>query len=133
MVHLVAMQEGAAPATRCGDPFGEHFDHSIEIAPCEIAVRIGSAHKVEEFVLGPLFAGRRSDDLLRQNIQRRFRNFQPVQLARADRPHQGGAFEQLIASGREQATLRQSADPVTRATDPLQSDGDRARRSDLAN
>ena len=72
------------------------------------------------------------DNLLRQNIERSFRNLQTVELAAADRAHQRRTLDQFIASGREQAAFRQRADPVPRAADPLQRHGDRARRTDLA-
>ena len=45
----------------------------------------------------------------------------------------GGAFEQFVASGGEEAALRDGAAPVAGAPHALQRDGDRARRSDLAN
>ena len=43
--------------------------------------------------------------LLRQNVERVAGNLQAVQLAVADGPHQGGAFDQLIARGGEDAAF----------------------------
>ena len=51
--------------------------------------------------LASLFGRTTGDDLLRQNIQRIARNFEPVELAFADRPYQGCAFDQLVTSGGE--------------------------------
>ena len=74
----------------------------------------------------------RGHDLLRQNIERRLGNDQPIQIALPDRTNQRRALEQIVARGREEASLGNRAAPVTGATDALQRHRNRPRRTDLA-
>jgi hypothetical protein len=57
---------------------------------------------------------------------------QGVQFAPAHAVEQGGAFDQVVAGGGEQAPLGRAADLVSGAADPLQKAVDGARRADLA-
>ncbi len=101
-------------------------------ARCKIAIRIRAPNRGKKFVLAPVFGGAHGHDLLRQNIERRFRNVDAVEVALPDGADQRRAFEQLIARGGENAALGHRAAPVTRAPDALQGHRNRARRADLA-
>ena len=98
----------------------------------QIAIRPGPAEQLEQRVLVPFVAGDGGDDLLGQDVERRFGNLDAVEHAAADRPDQRQAFQQLVARQREQPALGQCPDGVARAADALQERGDRPRRADLA-
>ena len=80
----------------------------------------------------PFARGDFGDDLLRQHVERLFRNRQPIELAAADAVEQRRAFDQLVAREREQPALGRALDRMSGAPDPLQEARDRARRADLA-
>ncbi len=115
VVHLVAMEISAAVSARAGNPFRQHLDNRVEIAARQVAVGIGHPDKVVELVLAKLLAGKHRNDLLRENVERRFRDREPIQLASANRPYQRRAFDQLVARGGEQTAFRHGAHPVSRA------------------
>src|SRR5579871_5806654 len=60
------------------------------------------------------------------------RYLEAVQFALANRTHQRGGLDQLVARGGEDASLRQCSHPMSRAADPLQGHRDRSWRADLA-
>ena len=70
-------------------------------------------------------------NLLRQNIQRRIGNHQPVQISLPDGSHQRGAFQQIVARAGEKASLGHCAPPVAGPSDALQCHCNRPRRTDL--
>ena len=125
------MQVGAGAAARGGDAVGQHGDDGVEIAAVERAVRVGRRARSKSSS-SPIFGSARGHHLLRQDVQRVSRNFEAVELAGANRAHQRGAFDQLIARGGEEAALGQRAHPVAGAADALQRHRDGARRADLA-
>src|SRR5262249_5965745 len=77
-------------------------------------------------------AGDRGDDLLRQDVERRLRNREAIQLAAPHRVEQRRRLDQLVARQREQTPLREAAHRVTRAAGALQKRRDRTGRADLA-
>ncbi len=126
------VQQRAGTAARCRDAVGEDFNHSVERGPFEAAIGICSPHQGEEVVVSPVVRRRRGHDLLRQDVEWRFGDGQPVELARPYSPHQRGALEQFVARGGEDAAFGRRAHPMSRPADALEPDRDRARRSDLA-
>ncbi len=98
----------------------------------QIAVRIRAAHQLEQVVFAPFARRTIRHNLLRQDIPRTFRNFQAIQIARADGAHQRGALDQLIARRGEETPFRPGSHPMPRSPDPLKRDRDGTRRSDLA-
>ena len=86
----------------------------------------------EQFVLSPFLGCGRRDQLLRQNIKRRRRHLQLIEVAAPDGFDQRRTLDQFVPSRREQPTLGYRAHPVARAADALKRDSDRARRTDLA-
>ncbi len=132
MVDAVAMQQRSAAASRGDDAFGKHLQNLFESLPAQVAIRIGTADQRVEIVFGEILAGRGGGDLLRQNVQRRARDLQPVEIGGADGANQRGAFDQIVASGGEEAALGQSAYPMSGAADALQPHRNRPRRGDLA-
>ena len=103
-------------------------------ARVKIRIAIGAANEREQIVFPPVLGGGHGDDLLGQHVERRRRHQQAIELALGNRAHQRGAFDQLVARRREDPPLRlgRVLDLVSRPTDPLQRNGDRSRRADLA-
>jgi len=132
MIHLIAMEVRPAATARVRNAFAEHRYDRVKVRALQIAIRICSPDQRKQIVLREFLASRHRDNLLRQDIERIFRNLQPVELAAADRPHQRCAFDQLVTSRREQAAFGQRSHPVTRPADPLEPYSDRTRRTDLA-
>ena len=56
-------------------------DDRVELAARQIAIGIGAADQREQLVFLPIAGGAIRDDLLRQDVERRVRDLQPVQLA----------------------------------------------------
>ena len=100
----------------------------------QIGIAVRAANEREQIVFLPVLGGGHRDDLLRHHVERRHGHQQAIELALRDRPDQRGAFDQLVARGREDAPLRlgRVLDLVSRPADALQRDGDRSRRTDLA-
>src|SRR5262245_63724243 len=87
-----------------------------------------------ELVLGDrrLRAGRLSDDLLRQNVERGVLLNDGVELTAANGSKEGGTLQQVIPRYRKQAALWHPGNCVAGSSDALKQRGDSARRPDLA-
>src|SRR4030081_3624292 len=96
-------------------------------------VRICAAHRLEQSILAPVFGSAHRHNLLGQNIHRCFGNFDAVQISLTDGATERGIFDEIVARGGEDAALGNGATPVSSAANALQTDGDRSRRTDLAN
>ena len=131
-VDAVAEQVRAIAAARGFDAFAEQRDDLVEQRAREIAVRVGAAENGEERVFIPGFRGDTGDDLLHQHVNGLRRDFEPVQLARAQLADQGSLFQQVVAGGGEEAAFGDGSAPVAGAADPLHGDGDGAGAGDLA-
>ena len=81
---------------------------------------------------GPRLGGRLGHHLLRQDVQRPFRDDHGVQPALPRAAHQRGALHQLVARGRVQPPGRRPGAGVVGPAHPLQEGGEAARRADLA-
>src|SRR3989441_5700115 len=64
--------------------------------------------------------------LLRQNVQWRFGNGDAVEIPLTNGAHQGSAFQQVVAGGRENAAFGHCSTPVTRAANTLQAHRNRS-------
>ena len=126
------MQVGAAHALAAGVAFGEHVQQGLIVVFVELRDRARPGAPSPATRLPPFPATDFGDDLLRQHVQRRFGDVQGVEFAAAHAVEQGGAFDQVVAGGGEQAALGRAADLVAGAAHPLQKRGDGARRADLA-
>ena len=115
-VYAVPVQIRAAAAARRGDAFGEHGDNRIEARARQPAVGISPLHPVVKLALAAPFlalAGAQfRDQLLRQDIQRRLRDLQPIENAAADGADQRRQLDRLVARRGEEPPLRRRADPV---------------------
>ena len=78
-----------------------------------------------------LLVGRDRDDLLREHVERVARDLRLLDLAAAHRARDDRRLEQVGAELREDAALRDGAELVAGAADPLQPARDRLRRLDL--
>src|SRR5690242_6630131 len=106
MIHSVMMDQRRAPAAFSAKTVGQHLDNAVEFYPGEVSIRPGSARELEQFGFIPIVSRARSHNLLRQNIERLFRNKQAIQFAAPDRSQQGGDFNKLIPSQRKDSALR---------------------------
>src|SRR5439155_504273 len=82
-VHAVAMKVSRITPARTGDTFAKHSENLVEVRARKIAIRIGSAHSLEQFHFIPVFRSAHSYDLLRQNVQGSFGDGDAVEIALA--------------------------------------------------
>src|SRR5262249_45336107 len=80
-----------------------------------------------------IFCGAHSNNLLCQDVHRRFGNSEAVQVTLTNSADKRGAFEQVVARGGKKTAFGYGATPVPRAANALQSAGNGARRANLAN
>ena len=131
-MHLVPVDERRPAAAPRGETLGQHRHYGIELAAFERPVRPCAADEIEQLVFGTWPAGDFRRDLLREHIERRVLHDDGVELTAADRSEQRGAFHEVVARHRQQATLGRARNGVTRSTDPLQQRRDAVGRADLA-
>ena len=92
----------------------------------------GLAEESEEIVLAPGLARGLGDDLLGEDVERGDGRVDAVEAAGLDGADEGGALDELIAGGREEAALRREAEGVAGAADALEERRHAARRLELA-
>ncbi len=131
-VDHVAKEIRSITAALGSDTLRQHLQNAVVLFALQVAIRIGTAHTVEELVLIPILASAHGDDLLRENVERRVGNVQDIEIALANGANRGRAFQQVVARGGEQAAFGDGSAPVTGAAHALQRDRDGARRVDLA-
>ena len=129
--HVAEEIRSIAAALR-SDSLREHLQNAVVLLALQVAIGIGAAHAVEERVFVPILAGAHGNDLLRQDVERRVGNVQDIEIALANGANGGGAFQQVVARGGEEAAFGDGSTPVTGAAHALQCDSDGARRVDLA-
>ena len=98
----------------------------------QVAIGIGAPHALKQRIFVPLFATAHGDHLLRQDVERRGRNVQAIEIALPDGANRRRTFQQVVARGGKQPSLGDRSAPVTGTTYALQRDRNRARRVDLA-
>jgi len=89
-------------------------------------------NEVVQRILVPFLAGHFGDDLLGEYVERLLRYHQRIEFAAAYAVEQGGAFDEVVARGREQARFGRAAHGMACASGALQEGGDGAWRGDLA-
>src|SRR4029077_756024 len=119
MIDCVMMNQRRASSTLCAETFGKHYHNLIKFTAREIAVRPGGTDELEEFILIPIFRRSCGNDLLREHIQRFFRNRQAVELATINTTQQRHTLDQFIEAQRKNPALRQPAAFMHSPTDPL--------------
>ena len=110
---------------------GQHVEHALEDAACELGERRGAPHRREERVEVPVVHGDHGDDLLRQDVERVAGVAARFDARLAHRPGDRGAGNQVAAIFRHDDAAAGRADGVSGAADALQPAGDRGRRLDL--
>ncbi|HZW72155.1 MAG TPA: hypothetical protein VFF43_01355, partial [Caldimonas sp.] len=130
-VDPIAVEQRARSAARGRDAVGEHDDDVVELSARQRLVGCGRAYELEKRILIPLLGGALGDELLREDVARVADRLKFVHRARTDRFDDRRAFHKLVAGRREKYALRPRADPMPRASDTLERDGDRSRRPDL--
>ena len=110
---------------------GEHVEHVLELLAREVGERIGAADEPVQLLDLDLVVGDDRDDLLREDVERVARDLRLLDLAAAHRPGDDGRLEQVGSELREDPALRDRAELVAGAADPLQAARDRLRALDL--
>ena len=131
-VDPVVEEECGPPPPLHGEPVRKHLQDIVETLPGKRAVRVGTPRHVVQVVGPPFLAADRRDDLLGQNVERRLRDGESIELAAPHRVEKGGALDELVARQRKETPHREAAHRVPGPPDALQQGGDRARRADLA-
>ena len=132
-VDAIAKQVRAVSSATCSDALREHFENLVKVGARKIRVRRGLRDELEQIVLLPFVCRTHRDNLLRENIERRFRNDNAIEIALANGTDERGHLYQLVSRRREQPSFRNRSAPVSRTADALHSNCDRPRRSDLTN
>ena len=109
----------------------EHVEHVLELLAAELGERLGGLDDALELVDLPLVVGDDRDDVLGEHVERVARDHRLLDLAGAHALDDYGALEQVGAELGEDPALRDLAEPVAGAADPLQPAGNRLRRLDL--
>ncbi len=130
-VDAIVVQEGSAASARGRDAVGEHRDDRVEIAAIERAIGERPAHEREERFDLPFVLRARGDDLLREDIERRFRDLERVERTAANPAHERRTLDQFVARRDVEDSFGQRAYPVAGAPDALQRHRDRSRRAEL--
>ena len=131
VVDAVAVQVGGAASAAGGDAVGEHLDGRVEGGAGQVGVGQGAADEVVERVFAAGAGGDLGDDLLGEDVERGVDEADLVELAGAHGPHEGGAFDGLVAGHREEAAFGRAADPVAGAADALHEGRDAAGGAEL--
>jgi hypothetical protein len=105
----------------------DELDDFVERLAGQRRVGRGAAHERVELVGGPLAGADFGHDLLGEDVERRDRRLDRIELARAYRTEQRCALDQLVSGQRVQAALRDARPRVIRATDALQEGRNAAR------
>ena len=132
-VHAVDVQvRAAAPPTR-HDALARELDRLVETRSLERRVGRGRGHQRVELVEGRLAtSGDLGDQLLDEDVERRDRWVQLVEVPCAHTCEQRDALDELVAVLGEEPTHGHPADLVVRAADALQERANRPRRAELA-
>ena len=131
-VDRVVVHVRAAGAAAGLDATGNQFDDLVELGAFELGEGRRAPHEVVQVVGLPLLRAGFGDDLLGEDVERQARELDRVELACTHRGEERGAFDELVARQREQASLRRAGAAVVRPADALEERGDAARRADLA-
>ncbi len=135
VVHAVAVDIRPAHAAPGADPFGDERDDGFEVVVAQIGVRRGTADETREIVLADAFVSRYGDlgdDLLSEDVQRRYGRVHGVERACTCRAEERDTLDELVASHRVDPALRDALTSVIGATHPLEKGRDRTRRTELA-
>ena len=87
--------------------------HAHDVRKCfarQISERVRAPNHFEQPVFGPFFRSNSRDHLLRENVERLFRNLQMIEFAATNGVEKRRAFNQLIARQRKDSALRKAAD-----------------------
>ena len=131
-VDAVAVDEGRGGTGAIADAGGKHRHDLVEGLALEVREGGCFAHEVVEGVLGPGFAGGFGHDLLGEDVEGGGQGRDAVEASGADGANEGGALQELVAGGGEEAPVGAQTEGVAGAADALEQGGDAAGRADLA-
>src|SRR5262249_50297365 len=97
-----------------------------------MAIGIGRAHEGKKVVFLPILGAGGGDDLLGENIEWFFGNYEAVEFTVVDGVQHGDVLNEFIACEWEETAFGQTAAAMFRAADALEQGGNRARGAELA-
>ena len=127
------MQVGRPPPSPGGHTLRQYREDRLVLFSEQIAKRVGPPGQLQHLLLGSLSRGNGGHDLLRQDVAWGPGNRHAVQPARPYGPNGGGALDQLVPGPREEDSAGRCPQPVPRPAHPLEEDGQRPRRPQVAN
>src|SRR5215510_8856286 len=80
MIDRIMVQVSPAASTARGEAFRQHADNFVKFFTGKISKGISTTYHFEQCIFCPFFRRDGGDNLLRQNIQRLFRNRQMIQF-----------------------------------------------------
>src|SRR5262249_36182570 len=119
-INRVVMDERATPAVPGAEAVCEHFHDRSEILARQISIGPRAACQRVKLVFIPFASGNFGDDLLSQNIERRFRDDKPIELASTHAVEERCALDEFIAREREESALWGAVNGVARAPNALE-------------
>src|SRR5208283_5274261 len=96
-VHHVAIEIRAIAAAPGCDSLRQHLEDAVVLFAPEFAIGIRAAHAVEERVFVPVLATAHFHNLLRQDIERRSRNLNAIEITVPDGAYYSGTFQQVVS------------------------------------
>ena len=104
------MQICTAAAAASSEALRQHAHDRRKRFVRQISERVRAPNHFEQPVFGPFFRSNSRDHLLRENVERLFRNLQMIEFAAPHRIKQCRAFNQLIARQRKNSAFRKATD-----------------------
>src|SRR5215213_3900443 len=97
LINRIMVQVRRAPPSLGAETFREHADDRVKLFALEIAIRISAPDHREEIVFRPFFSSDSRDNLLGQDIERAFGDFQMIEFTSSHRVDDSGTLDQFVA------------------------------------
>ena len=124
VVDAVPEDAGGRALDLGGQRLGHRADDEHEVLAGEPAIRRRAAEALVELVEPDRFGSHGGHDLLGQDVERRFRHRDPIELPPADRSDDRRGLDQLLALGHDDAALGDAREQVARPAHALERGGD---------
>src|SRR5262249_20396755 len=132
VIDAIVVEVRLSSASPRSDPISHYAKHLLKLDLSQTTIRVSPPTEAKEFVDLPGLRRGRGHHLLPKDMGGGGWHANVIEHATTDRSYQRSTFKQLVPGERKQSAFRNCLDPVTGASDPLQTGGNRARRADLA-